>query len=224
MTHFLITSSLTMVVALVIGGFAWWVWGRGLWWWAVGGVGFASFLFFFFLVVVSLMSVGLVGLVHELWLSQWWVLPNHAQLHFANHALVSFKKSLSIPRPIDYANNRQLDTTFCPLDSHKFCPLHIPFFSQSLYFIPLSRILYFISYNTIFSLFASKASKQNIPKALWEEIESWREKFEGCQHCQANTHLQLASHHRNTAVITSINVFSYAQKIWYGLFSFGLGI
>ena len=74
MTHFLITSSLTMVVALVIGGFAWWVWGRGLWWWAVGGVGFASFLFFFFLVVVGLMSVGVVGLVHELWLSQWWVL------------------------------------------------------------------------------------------------------------------------------------------------------
>ena len=70
MTHFLITPSLTTVVALV----SWWVWGRGLWWWAVGGVGFASFLFFFFLVVVGLMSVGVVGLVHELWLSQWWVL------------------------------------------------------------------------------------------------------------------------------------------------------
>ena len=36
----------------------------------MGGVGFASFLFFFFLVVVGLMSVGVVGLVHELWLSQ----------------------------------------------------------------------------------------------------------------------------------------------------------
>ena len=164
------------------------------------------------------------------WIGSWvMALPvmgfaNHAQYHFANHALVSFKKSLSIPRPIDYANNRQLDTTFCPLDSHKFCPLHIPFFSQSLYFIPLSRILYFISYNTIFSLFASKASKQNIHKALWEGKESRREKPEGCQHCQANTHLQSASHHRNTAVTTSVNVFSYAQKIWYGLFSFGLGI
>ena len=116
------------------------------------------------------------------------------------------------------------DATFCPLGRYKFCPLHIPFFSQSLYFIPLFHTLYFISCNTIFSLFASKASKQNIHKALWEEIESWREKSEGCQHCQANTHLQSASHHRNTAVTTSVNVFSYAQKIWYGLLSFDLGI
>ena len=104
------------------------------------------------------------------------------------------------------------EATFCPLGSYKFCPLHIPFISQSLYFIPLFHTLYFISCNTIFSLFASKASKQNIHKALWEEIESRREKSEGCQHCQANTHLQSASHHRNTAVTTSVNVFSYAQK------------
>ena len=116
------------------------------------------------------------------------------------------------------------DATFCPLGSYKFCPLHIPFFSQSLYFIPLFLTLYFISCNTIFSLFASKASKQNINKALWEEIESRREKSEGCQHCQANTHLQSASHHHNTAVTTSVNVFSYAQKIWYGLLSFDIGI
>ena len=217
MTHFLITPSLTTVVALV----SWWVWGRGLWWWAVGGVGFASFLFFFFLVVVSLMSVGVVGLVHELWLSQWWVLQTTHNFILQTTHLCLSKNHWQSQGELTMLTT---DTTFCPLSNYKFCPLHIPFFSQSLYFIPLSRILYFISYNTIFSLFASKASKQNIPKALWEEIESWREKFEGCQHCQANTHLQLASHHRNTAVTTSINVFSYAQKIWYGLFSFGLGI
>ena len=137
---------------------------------------------------------------------------------------MSFKKSLTIPRPIDYPNNRRNVLSTRQLQILPITLLHIPFFSQSLYFIPLFHTLYFISCNTIFSLFASKASKQNIHKALWEEIESRREESEGCQHCQANTHLQSASHHRNSAVTTSINVFSYAQKIWYGLFSFGLGI
>ncbi|KAF3954203.1 hypothetical protein CMV_020423 [Castanea mollissima] len=47
-------------------------------------------------------------------------------------------------------------------------------------------------------------SKKKIFKAHQEEIETRREKFQGCQHCQASTHLQSASHHCNTADSTSI--------------------
>ena len=46
------------------------------------------------------------------WIGSWVValsvmgFANHAQFHFANHAPVSFKKSLTLARPIDCANNR----------------------------------------------------------------------------------------------------------------------
>ena len=130
---------------------------------------------------------------------------------------MAFKKSLTIPRPVDYPSNRHKVLSSGQL---QILPITYSFLlSISVFYPPLPHsVLYFLQHNFF------PICKQNIHKALWEEIESRREKSEGCQHCQANTHLQSASHHHNTAVTTSVNVFSYAQKIWYGLLSFDLGI
>ena len=108
---------------------------------------------------------------------------------------MSFKKSLTIQRPIDYANNRRnvlytRQLQILPITYSFLLPV-------SLFYLPLPHsVLYFLQHN-FFPICKQKPSKQNIHKALREEIESQREKFEGCQHCQANTHIQSASYHRH---------------------------
>ena len=120
MTHFLITPSLTTVVALV----SWWVWGRGLWWWVVGGVGFDE-----------------CGCD---WIVSWvMALP---VMGFANHALVPFKKSLTIPRRIDYANDRH---NILSTGQLQILPITYSFLLPVPVFYPplLHSILYFLQHN-----------------------------------------------------------------------------
>ena len=88
-------------------------------------MGLVRFFFFFFYMLWPVLEVegekevsggGLPSWWWVWWVWGWigsWVVAlsvmgfaNHAQFHFANHAPVSFKKSLTISRPIDYANNR----------------------------------------------------------------------------------------------------------------------
>ena len=86
------------------------------------------------------------------WIGSWvMALPvmgftNHAQFHFANHALVSFKKSLTIPRRIDYANNRH---NILSTEQLQILPITYSFLLPvPVFYPPLPHsILYFLQHN-----------------------------------------------------------------------------